>query len=85
MTTPVYYCPEYVLSRHSFEGCSPGGQRGITEDILAQRERMVFQWAATRQLPIAFVMAGGYTGNRLSQDQLVDLHRLTIQAATEHQ
>ena len=61
--------------------CQIGGLRGITEAILAEREQMVFDWAQTRRVPVAFVLAGGYVGGRLSQEGLVGLHRLTIAAA----
>lgn len=58
-----------------------GGLKGITNEILAQREKIVFEWAASRGIPAAFVLAGGYLGERLNQAGLVDLHRLTIDAA----
>jgi acetoin utilization deacetylase AcuC-like enzyme len=60
-----------------------GGIRGITTDVLAERERMVFQWAGEHRLPVAFVFAGGYEGYGLSLDQVIDLHRLTIEAARD--
>jgi len=63
------------------EDCSTGGQLGITRDMLAERERLVFEWCAARQLPIAFVLAGGYIGSRLDERGLVALHRLTLAAA----
>jgi hypothetical protein len=63
------------------ENSAIGGRAGITPDVLAQRERLVFDWCRNRQVPIAFVLAGGYVGERLSQDDLVDLHRLTLAAA----
>ncbi len=58
-----------------------GGLRGITTDLLAERERLVFAWARRRGLPVAFVLAGGYSGTRLSRDALAGLHRLTIATA----
>ena len=60
---------------------SDGGLRGIDEEILAQRERLVFSWCRERGLPVAFVLAGGYLSRRLSQERLVNLHRLTVAAA----
>jgi acetoin utilization deacetylase AcuC-like enzyme len=63
------------------ERCMVGGFRGIDAAILKQREKMVFSWAKRRGIPIAFVLAGGYAGGALSQDGLVDLHRLTIETA----
>lgn len=65
------------------EDCSTGGQTGITQDILAERERLVFEWCNARQLPIAFVLAGGYIGSRLDESGLVALHRLTLSAASQ--
>ena len=35
-------------------------------------------------LPVAFVLAGGYTNAGLTEDELVDLHRLTLEAAARH-
>ena len=60
---------------------SLGGRRGITFATLAERERLVFEWARDREVPIAFVLAGGYISGGLSRDELVGLHRLTIAAA----
>ena len=65
------------------EECSTGGQAGITRDILAERERLVFAWCRVRRLPIAFVLAGGYIGPGLDEDGLVALHRLTVSAAAQ--
>jgi hypothetical protein len=42
---------------------------------------IVFQWAASRGRPIAFVIAGGYVGEDLSPDTLIALHRHTIASA----
>ena len=58
-----------------------GGLAGIDELVLAQRERIVFDWCSRRRLPVAFVLAGGYIGPGLSEKQLVALHRLTLAAA----
>jgi len=63
------------------EDCAIGGLAGITEGILAERERIVFEWCAGHGLPVAFVLAGGYIGPRLSEHRLVTLHRLTLAAA----
>ena len=63
------------------EDCDVGGLDGITTDILRERERWFFQWAARRHLPVAFVLAGGYASARLTEDALVGLHRLTIESA----
>ncbi|MGH8863640.1 MAG: hypothetical protein ACREVZ_03185 [Burkholderiales bacterium] len=63
------------------ELCAIGGLAGITQEILAERERMVFEWSCNRRLPIAFVMAGGYVGLDLDERGLANLHRLTLSAA----
>jgi len=60
---------------------SDGGRRGITAEILEERERMVFSWCRERGVPVAFALAGGYLSNRLDQAGLVALHRLTIAEA----
>ena len=67
-----------------FEGCRIGGRRGMTRDVLAEREETVFAWCRAGGLPVAFVLAGGYASGGLTQDDLVDLHRLTLEAAARH-
>jgi hypothetical protein len=54
------------------------GSRRSTAALPAERDRMVFEWAAAHTCPVAFVLAGGYVGDRLSQATLVDLHRHTM-------
>ena len=71
----------YNAGMDPFEGCSTGGAPGVTRDLLAERERLVFEWCRARRLPVAFALAGGYVGDRLDQAGLVDLHRLTLAAA----
>lgn len=44
---------------------------------------MVFKWCASRDIPVAFVLAGGYTGARMSEGELVNLHLLTVDAARQ--
>ena len=63
------------------ERCEVGGLPGIDAAMLKKREDLVFDWAKSRSIPIAFVLAGGYSGKILSQDELVALHRLTIESA----
>ena len=65
------------------ENCLTGGLHGVTRDILAERERIVFEWCRKRRLPIAFVLAGGYISPRLDERGLVALHRLTLTAASQ--
>jgi acetoin utilization deacetylase AcuC-like enzyme len=61
--------------------CDIGGLRGITSPVLAEREQIVFEWARGHRVPVAFVLAGGYVGDALSRDALVELHRQTVAAA----
>lgn len=61
--------------------CEEGGLAGVTNETLRAREELVFGWCARRALPVAFALAGGYTGERLSKDLLVGQHRLTLEAA----
>lgn len=65
------------------EGCSDGGLVGITRSLLAAREQLVFDWCRQRDLPVAFLLAGGYIGEKLDAPGLVDLHRLTLSTAAQ--
>jgi acetoin utilization deacetylase AcuC-like enzyme len=71
----------YNAGMDPFEGCSVGGLHWITRAVLDQRERLVFDWCRRRQIPVAFVIAGGYLGPGLDEPGLVALHRLTLCAA----
>jgi acetoin utilization deacetylase AcuC-like enzyme len=81
--TPFDLCI-YNAGMDSYEGCGTGGLRGISFDILKERERMVFSWCLRHSIPIAFVIAGGYIGPRLDKETLVALHRLTIEHAAQY-
>lgn len=77
------YAPRFDLCLYNagmdpYEHCTMGGLSGITRDILEKRERLIFDWCHERDLPVAFVIAGGYIGRRLDESGLIDLHRLTI-------
>lgn len=61
-----------------------GGVRGITAEVLAEREDLVFGWARSHGVPVAFTLAGGYVGADMEWPELVDLHRLTVTAAAHH-
>jgi hypothetical protein len=64
------------------EDCPEGALTGITDEHLQAREELVFNWCREQELPIAFVMAGGYVSpTRLDESRLVELHRLTLTAA----
>lgn len=58
-----------------------GGITGLTTDLIREREAIVFSWARRNGLPIAFVLAGGYTGYRMSHLRLARLHTITVAAA----
>lgn len=76
---PLFALCLYNAGMDLHEDCRVGGLAGIDEFILTLREEMVFQWCAERGIPIAFGLAGGYVGGRLTRKRLVHLHRLTIQ------
>jgi acetoin utilization deacetylase AcuC-like enzyme len=80
LTGPFDLCL-YNAGMDPYEGCPIGGLDGITRDVLACREKMVFEWCASRAIPIAFVLAGGYLRGESDRDELVELHRLTLSAA----
>ena len=71
----------YNAGMDPFEGCSTGGLTGITREMLAAREKFVFDWCREQELAVAYVLAGGYLGPRLDEQELVSLHRLTLSAA----
>jgi acetoin utilization deacetylase AcuC-like enzyme len=64
------------------EDCGPPG-RGYTSEFVNKRERTVFEWASIRSIPIAYVMAGGYSSRSRTRGQLVADHLSTIKAASE--
>ena len=74
----------YNAGMDPFERCWIGGLRGMTQEVLAEREETVFAWCDANARPVAFVLAGGYASGDFSQDELVGLHRLTIAAAARH-
>jgi acetoin utilization deacetylase AcuC-like enzyme len=73
----------YNAGMDPYEDCTTGGKAGITREVLATRERLVFEWCESRGLPLAFVLAGGYIGPALDRHRLVELHRLTLSHAAE--
>ena len=68
----------YNAGMDPFEDCMTGGMRGITREILAERERLVAQWSEDTQTPAMFVLAGGYGGKNLDLDGVARLHLPTI-------
>jgi acetoin utilization deacetylase AcuC-like enzyme len=53
---------------------------GVSEAELSLRERMVAEWAAERGHRVVYALAGGYTGGGITMEDLVALHRFTIDA-----
>lgn len=78
--------PDFALCLYNagmdvHQDCQIGGLSGIDDFLITLREEMVFQWCRERGIPVAYAMAGGYTGGKMTRQRLVDLHRLTIAAA----
>ena len=72
----------YNAGMDPHEDCPEGALAGITEQHLQAREELVFDWCREQELPVAFVMAGGYLRPpRMDEARLVQLHRLTLTAA----
>ncbi|WAS91692.1 histone deacetylase [Nannocystis punicea] len=63
------------------ERSGDGALTGITAEVLATRERLVFESCRRRGIAVAFVLAGGYISATLDRAELVALHRLTLAAA----
>ena len=81
-TAPKFDLCLYNAGMDPHERCDIGGLPGITMETLTKREMMVFEWCLVNRVPVAFALAGGYVGPDLTQDELVLLHRLTIEAAS---
>ncbi len=75
---PMFSVCLYNAGMDIHQNCEIGGLAGMDEFIITLREEMVFQWCRERGIPIAYAMAGGYTGGKMSRARLVDLHRLTL-------
>ena len=68
----------YNAGMDPFEDCRIGGMRGITREILEERERLVAQWCLDTKTPALFTLAGGYTGTNLDLEGVARLHLPTI-------
>jgi acetoin utilization deacetylase AcuC-like enzyme len=55
----------YNAGMDADERCEVGGLPGIDAAMLKKREAIVFDWAKSRGVSIAFVLAGGYSGTTL--------------------
>ena len=51
----------------------------ISSAALTRREDRVAEWCSANSVPVAFVLAGGYT-HVMAEGQLVDLHMKTVRA-----
>lgn len=71
----------YNAGMDPHEDCGIGGMTGISSEVIRLREEMVFGWAREQGIPIAFVLAGGYTGFRMWEERLSALHGMTVAAA----
>lgn len=58
-----------------------GGVTGINDEVIRRREAMVFEWAKSHNLPIVWVLAGGYSGGSFTKRRVADLHRITAEEA----
>jgi acetoin utilization deacetylase AcuC-like enzyme len=56
---------------------------GVSSADLALREQMVAEWAVRRDQRLVYALAGGYTGGGIDMDDLVGLHRLTVDAFSQ--
>jgi acetoin utilization deacetylase AcuC-like enzyme len=71
----------YNAGMDPHEDCGIGGLKGITSEVIRRREEMVFGWARRHGVPVAFVLAGGYTGGDMWEERLSALHGMTVAAA----
>ena len=51
----------------------------ISAAVLTERENRVAGWCVSNNVPVAFVLAGGYT-HAMTEDELVELHMKTVRA-----
>ena len=69
----------YLAGADPFEG-DRLGRLSVTKAGLAERDRLVFDACASRGVPLAVVMSGGYARD---VEDTVDIHHATITAAAE--
>ncbi len=58
-----------------------GGLPGMTAEVLAERDRLVFEWCRSNNLRTVYTTGGGVESESLSRDALVALHRQTVETA----
>lgn len=82
----------YNAGMDPYEHCHVGGLYGIDTAMIEAREQMVFQYFRDANTPVCFALAGGYINSipkkqpgAFGQDDLVNLHRMTIKEAAQWQ
>jgi acetoin utilization deacetylase AcuC-like enzyme len=60
-----------------------GGVSGVTTDVIVKREQFVMDWCRHHGIPVAFVLAGGYSGTARTMGEVADLHVHTLRAAAQ--
>ena len=60
-----------------------GGLIGITTDVIRQREVQVVDWSRSHGLPMAFALAGGYSGAAFGMESVAELHLHIVRASAE--
>ncbi|MFM1801885.1 MAG: Rhodococcus phage [Planctomycetota bacterium] len=67
----------YNAGMDPHENCLIGGRSGVTDEILNQRDKLVFESCCEKGKPVAFVLAGGYANSTFPESQLAQLHAET--------
>lgn len=57
-----------------------GGLKGITKEVIRERELRVVAWARARKIPHIFALAGGYKWGGLTLAEVAELHLETVKA-----
>lgn len=57
-----------------------GGLKGITDNVVKERELIVANWCRQHRIPAIFALAGGYTSGGLTLEELSMLHLETVKA-----
>jgi acetoin utilization deacetylase AcuC-like enzyme len=64
----------YNAGMDPHEDCRLGGLKGVTTRVLSERDQLVFEWCQDRRSPVAFTLAGGYSGDKFSPEALARCH-----------
>jgi acetoin utilization deacetylase AcuC-like enzyme len=62
---------------------SHGGIDGVTDMTIRLRERLLFDWIRSEDIPVAVMIAGGYASFRTTPDNVARLHMMAINEAAE--